>query len=72
MDKFTKIPIEPTRHSKSLVETIKTVRTGHPEAQEALEEGKWVIRDGEVILGGPSPTQWGAWMEASYGTSRTD
>jgi hypothetical protein len=72
MDGFKKIPIEPTRHSRSLVETIKAVQQGHPEAREVVEKGQWVIRDGNVVLGGPSPTQWGAWMEASYGTSRTE
>jgi hypothetical protein len=72
MDKFTKTPIEPMRHSKSLVETIKAVQQGHPEAREVVDKGQWVIWDGNVVLGGPSPTQWGAWMEASYGTSRTD
>lgn len=72
MDNSTKIPLATTgRNSKSLIETIHSVQDVHQDAQESLEEGQWVIRDGEAILGGPSPTQWGAWTEAAYGSSRS-
>ena len=71
MTEFTKIQVETKRHSKDLVEAIRKCQESRPDAQETLEEGKWYIRDGEAILGGPSESQWAAWMEAAYGPSRT-
>ena len=72
MTELKKVVMMPIRHSKSLIEAIKKVRAGHPEAQEALEEGNWVIRDGDALLGGPTPSQWDAWMDAADGTSHTN
>lgn len=65
-----KIPLPAIRHSKDLTKAIEKTRQSHQGAQQSIEEGKWCIRDGEALLGGPSETQWGAWMEAAYGHSR--
>jgi hypothetical protein len=68
MDK-TLIPA--TKHSKHLLEAITKASAGRQDVQEVLEAGKWYVKSGEAILGGPSEKQWDAWMEAAYGPSRT-
>ncbi len=52
-----------TRHSRDLVEAVKAVRAKYPDAQEAIENGKWFIKTSEMSLG-PFDTQWEAWMTA--------
>jgi hypothetical protein len=64
-----KTPIPTIRHSKDLIEAIKRAQESRSGAQEVREEGKWYVKDGEAILGGPSDSQWVAWMEAAYGPS---
>lgn len=53
------------RHSRDLLEAIEKARKKSPGAEQSFQEGKWIIKDGETILAGPSPTQWDAWMEAA-------
>lgn len=69
---FRKVPITPIRHSKHLLDVVLKAQESRPDAREVLEEGKWYVKDGEAILGGPSETQWDAWMEVASGSSRTD
>jgi hypothetical protein len=66
-----KTPQDPISHSRHLLEAIKKASGEGKELRESIEEGKWVIRDGECVLGRGS-TQWEAWMEAAYGPSRPD
>lgn len=69
---FKKVPIVPIRHSKHLIDTVVKAQDLHPDAREVIEEGKWYVKDGEAILGGPSDTQWDAWMEVASGSDHTE